>query len=148
MDVTALTKTLDHIHCIALLIHDLPLAKLVAAVSSLLRLAKMVTVTSTNVQRQDKYYLLKYDSTWQVLHVDEETGYEYKLRPVTLHECSFELWQNAPDRTEQYKKWKLFQLINEQVLGRRINDEVELFELDGDGGEPPGLRQELEKEGE
>ena len=90
-----------------------------------------VTIDSKGIAREDKYWLLKSDKNQKFVYNDD--GHDIDLIPVQREACNLEQYKNAPDLRRQLNRWAQSMccvLEPESVHGRRINDEVELFEME------------------
>lgn len=86
-----------------------------------------------NSAQQDVFWKIKCSETWAF--VAEVEAEDRICQPVAAEACSFEDWRTAPKHAEQLREWRSF--THDRVLGRRINDEVELFEEDVSGESAP-----------
>ncbi|KAK5120295.1 hypothetical protein LTR85_006501 [Meristemomyces frigidus] len=105
-----------------------------------------VTIRANGAENEDQFWLLKSHPGMQRTMIDAH-GKEQVLQPVTLSPCELHTYQNSPRMHNRYVEWGVYNEMKEKVHGRRVNDEVELFGMDSDGNETPGLREDMEKLG-
>ena len=93
-----------------------------------------VTIDPNGEARPDQYWLLKSNAA-NKRTIAEDDGVKGFVVPVVLEACDLETYQKSPGVQKQLLAlgfWRL--LVGDRTHGRRINDEVELYEM-GESGE-------------
>ncbi|KAK0280111.1 hypothetical protein LTR35_008262 [Friedmanniomyces endolithicus] len=98
-------------------------------------------ITKEEGSETDRFYLLESHVHSQRVMTDDN-GREYMACPVVSREVSKETWWISPATHEKWMRIGMYQVTHRKVHGRRMNDEVEMFEME-DGKETPGLAQDL-----
>ncbi|KAK1818858.1 hypothetical protein LTR12_006785 [Friedmanniomyces endolithicus] len=98
-------------------------------------------ITKEEGSEDDRFYLLESHVHSQRVMTDDN-GREYMACPVVSREVSKETWWMSPLTHEKWMRIGMYQVTHRKVHGRRMNDEVEMFEME-DGKETPGLSQDL-----
>ena len=86
--------------------------------------------TKNGKMRPDRFWLLKYENVKDVSTLPHVThdGKSYPVQAIFSKEVDFDLWNLAPRVNRGLESWvRPWEII----VGRRINDEVELFGCEG-----------------
>ncbi|KAK4547889.1 hypothetical protein LTR36_010608 [Oleoguttula mirabilis] len=107
-----------------------------------------VTIHANGEEVKDQYWLLKSYRHLQST-VRGGDGKEQVFQKVNAVPCNLGDYQTSAQLHKRLLEWGGYRKImaTEQIHGRRVNDEVELFGMDSDGTETPNLREGMEKMG-
>ncbi|KAK3109473.1 hypothetical protein LTR53_017247 [Teratosphaeriaceae sp. CCFEE 6253] len=100
------------------------------------------TVVKQESTATDRFYLLESHKKWR-RNFHGADGIKYTSCPIIAREVEKGTWTTAHSVHEKCKASDLYSILSRQVHGRRMNDEVELFQNE-DGEETAGIREEME----